>query len=230
MSKFFRPARLAALALAVSAGLASQGEALAQTPATGRTDFGVLLMAHGGSPEWDREVLAAVAPLRDRYRIEVAFGMADPVTLQAAARKLEGDGIKRIGVVRLFISGESWHERTEQILGIRPGASPRKTPVTEDPHAGHGGGHYNMELWRIESTASFAVTTEGLADGPGMGTIMVRRGYFGTTARTMHWRSVEVWVRQDRAFRMMGSELRRKQRGARDTFVPERLTEAQRPH
>jgi len=173
MSKFFSPARLAALALGLVSGLAPQGEALAQTPAA--RDFGVLVMAHGGSPEWDREVLAAVAPLQDRYRIEVAFGMADPATLQAAARKLEAEGIKKIGVVRLFISGESWHERTEQILGIRPGASPRKTPVAEDPHAGHGGGHYNMELWRIESKASFAVTTDGLADGPGMGTIMADR-------------------------------------------------------
>jgi sirohydrochlorin cobaltochelatase len=176
MSKFFRPASLAALALTVLWGLAPQGEALAQTPAGARTDFGVILMAHGGSPEWDREVLAAIAPLKDRHRIEPAFGMADPVTIQDAARKLEAEGVKRIGVVRLFISGESWHERTEQILGLRPGAPARPAPAAADPHAGHGGGgHHDMALWKIDTKASFALTTQGLAEAPAMGAIMADR-------------------------------------------------------
>ena len=54
--------------------------------------------------------------------MEIAFGMADAVSLQDGVRKLEAKGIERIGVVRLFVSGESWYERTEQILGLKPGA------------------------------------------------------------------------------------------------------------
>jgi hypothetical protein len=155
-------------------GLAAIPGAHAQTPTPPATDFGVLLMAHGGTPDWDKDVLDAVRPLEGRYPIEVAFGMADPVTIQDAARKLEAKGVKRIGVVRLFISGESWLERTEQILGLRTGAPGRPKDATPDPHAGHAG-HHNMDLWRIDTRASFALTRQGLAEADGMGEILAAR-------------------------------------------------------
>ncbi|HEB52021.1 MAG TPA: hypothetical protein ENI87_02070 [bacterium] len=135
--------------------------------------FGVLLMAHGGEPEWNAGVLSAVEPLRDRYVIEVAFGMADPATIQEAVARLEGQGITRIGVVRLFVSGESWYERTEQILGIEEGAPPRRTAnehAREASHHGHG-----MELWRIDTSAAFALSTEGLADAEEMEAVLADR-------------------------------------------------------
>lgn len=106
--------------------------------------FGVLIMAHGGEPEWNQAVLEAVAPLRERYPIEVAFGMADAVTIQEAIDALEAAGVRNIGVVRLFVSGESWLERTEQILGLYEGAPPvSDLPATgaelhgSAPHTGH---------------------------------------------------------------------------------------------
>jgi sirohydrochlorin cobaltochelatase len=83
-------------------------------------------MAHGGSPEWNQTVLQAVEPLRGRYPVEVAFGMADACSLQESVRALEEKGVRKVGVVRLFVSGESWYERTEQILGLRDGAPPAK--------------------------------------------------------------------------------------------------------
>lgn len=137
--------------------------------------LGILLMAHGGPPEWNEGVLASVKPLRDRYDIEVAFGMADAASLQEGARKLEARGAQRIGVVRLFVSGESWTERTEQILGIRPGAPPPSTThaTTPDPHAAHGG--HSMEFFRLETKASFAMSKEGLADAPSMGIVLADR-------------------------------------------------------
>lgn len=153
---------------------ASPGPAHAQAPPEGPPDFGVLLMAHGGTPEWEKEVLAAVEPLKSRYQVEVAYGMADPATIQDAAAKLEARGVKRIGVVRLFISGESWLERTEQILGLRPGAPARPAPSAPSPHAGHGD-HHNMDLWRIDTRASFALTTQGLNEAEGMGAILADR-------------------------------------------------------
>src|SRR5687767_13394081 len=102
-------------------------------------DYGVLVMAHGGGAEWNREVLAAVAPLAREYRVAVAFGMADADTIQKGVADLEAEGARRIGVVRLFVSGESWYERTEQILGVREGAPPRSA---QPAAAGHEGGEH----------------------------------------------------------------------------------------
>jgi sirohydrochlorin cobaltochelatase len=111
-------------------------------------NFGVLVMAHGGTAEWNQAVLDTVAPLRARYRVEVAFGMADAESLQIGVRALESAGVRKIGVVRLFVSGDSWFERTEQILGVRPGepvdafgsgaaAHAHAAPGIADPHAAH---------------------------------------------------------------------------------------------
>ncbi|MBX3200639.1 MAG: hypothetical protein KF894_21050 [Labilithrix sp.] len=127
-------------------------------------------------------------PLKARYTIEVAFGMADAASLQEGIHRLEAQDVGRIGVVRLFVSGESWFERTEQILGLRPGAPPRAEPDAGGAghahhgagHAHHGAGHahhggHSMELFRVDSGASFALTTEGLADAPEIGAVLADR-------------------------------------------------------
>lgn len=98
------------------------------------SDLGVLVMAHGGSPEWNQGVLDTVAPLIDDHNLEVAFGMADAVSMQEAVSRLEQRGADRIAVVRLFISGESWYERTEQILGMREGAPTREEAAGHSEH------------------------------------------------------------------------------------------------
>lgn len=129
--------------LLLGAGCASNSAAPAN-PSTAKTaadaKFGVIVMAHGGTPEWNAAVEQTVAPLRSKYQIEVAFGMADAASLQEAVRKLEARDVHRIGVVRLFISGESWFERTEQIFGLKEGAPPAPTKQGDhSAHAGHGG-------------------------------------------------------------------------------------------
>lgn len=135
--------------------------------------FGVLLMAHGGSAEWNGAVLDAVHPLRTRYSIEVAFGMADAATIEAAVRTLEARGITRVGVVRLFVSGASWYRRTEQILGLSPGAPPQ--PESAAAHGDGPGAAHGSEFWRVESAASFALSSQGLAEAPGMGRVLADR-------------------------------------------------------
>jgi sirohydrochlorin cobaltochelatase len=138
--------------------------------------FGVLVMAHGGGPQWNKDVLAAVEPLKDNYNIEVAFGMADAASMQESVRQLEARGARHIGVVRLFISGESFKERTEQILGMAPGA-PAKPAADTDAHAGHGEGHggHSMEFWRLDTRASFALSEQGLVEAPEMGEVLATR-------------------------------------------------------
>jgi sirohydrochlorin cobaltochelatase len=159
---------------ALLAGCATQ----APQPQSAQRDpgFGVLVMAHGGGPQWNKDVLAAVQPLQDDYNIQVAFGMADAASMQEGVRQLEQHGARHIGVVRLFISGESFKERTEQILGLHPGA-PAKPAANADAHAGHGEGHggHSMEFWRVDTRASFALSDQGLVEAPEMGAVLATR-------------------------------------------------------
>lgn len=136
-------------------------------------DFGILVMAHGGGATWNREVEATLAPLRQEYPLEVAFGMADAVSLQEGVLKLEAQGVRRIGVVRLFISGESWYERTEQILGVKPGAPARPAADAHQAHGDHGG--HSMEFWRVDTDAAFALSRQGLMEAPEIGEVLVER-------------------------------------------------------
>ena len=80
---------------------------------------GLLIMAHGGDEEWNAAVLEAIQPLRASLPVEVAFGMADPHSLQPAVRRLEEQSVRRIAVVRLFVSAASFREQTEYFLGLR---------------------------------------------------------------------------------------------------------------
>lgn len=151
-------------------------------------------MAHGGTEEWDQAVLNAVEPLRDQYPAEVAFGMADASTIEKGVHQLQSEGVAKVGVVRLFISGESWYERIEQILGLIEGApsaheihsqandhgghdehADHADEDSDSSHAGHGSngdqddsGHHMAPLYRIDTDASFAMSTEGLAQASEM--------------------------------------------------------------
>lgn len=143
--------------------------------------FGVVVMAHGGPPAWNEGVTEMLQPLSRQYDMELAFGMADAYSLQEAVSKLESRGVTDIGVVRLFISGESWLERTGQILGLQEGAPERPEPEPE-MHAGHAGhgdqaqhsGH-RMEFWRLDSDARFRLSQEGLSQAPEMDAVLVER-------------------------------------------------------
>ncbi|MES3006828.1 MAG: hypothetical protein V4751_03555 [Pseudomonadota bacterium] len=173
------------LALSLAYSLSTTHHTIAQEA----DDLGVLVMAHGGSLEWNQGVLDTVAPLTEEYTLEVAFGMADAVSMQEAVARLEERGADRIAVVRLFISGESWYERTEQILGMKEGA-PDRTAATAavDEHAGHtmpaatdvatgqpaAMGH-SMEFWKIDTEARFALSKPGLAEAEEMSEVLLAR-------------------------------------------------------
>ncbi|WP_445732153.1 sirohydrochlorin chelatase [Mariniflexile sp.] len=82
---------------------------------------GVLILAHGGKhSSWDDTVKNATESLRENYMVEVAFGMANPTTMQAGIDKLESKGVTTIAVVPLFISSYSPIIRqNEYLLGLR---------------------------------------------------------------------------------------------------------------
>ncbi|MXW63595.1 MAG: hypothetical protein F4Y00_04090 [Bacteroidetes bacterium SB0662_bin_6] len=81
--------------------------------------LGVLIMAHGGGADWNKQVDASIAGLRDRLPVSLAFGMANPETLQASLDSLRNHGASTVAVVRLFISGDSFLHQTEFLFGLR---------------------------------------------------------------------------------------------------------------
>ena len=83
-------------------------------------DSGILLLAHGGSAEWNARVTDLAARVDAHKPTEVAFGMASRATMQAAVDRLAARGVTEIVAVPLFVS--SWSSvitSTEYLLGAR---------------------------------------------------------------------------------------------------------------
>ncbi|MCH7807862.1 MAG: hypothetical protein IIB60_01450 [Planctomycetes bacterium] len=120
---------------------------------------GILVMAHGGGDAWNRDVESVVEPLRANHSVEIAFGMARTSTIREGVRRLEESGARRIAVVRMFVSGDSFLQRTERIFGLRD------APPVNAEHASHmagGGGHGMEPPERIITKASFAISQQGV--------------------------------------------------------------------
>ena len=158
---------VAALAAACATGPPTR---VAEPPSPGaEAPAGLLVMAHGGGEEWNRAAEAAVAPLAEELPVAVAFGMADPDSLERAIARLEAAGTRRIAVVRLFVYGGAFLDRTERLLGLR-----NETPASgpEQGIGDHGGGPAPDA---IETAAQFALGREGLADSPLAGLVLRER-------------------------------------------------------
>ena len=135
--------------------------------------FGVMVMAHGATDDWNAHVLEAVEPLQGNLPVEVAFGMADAGSMEAAVRRLEARGVSHVGVVRVFISGESWYDRTLQILGVQDGAPPRGE--LDHPVATTANMPMPMGFWRVDTDLAFYVSRDGLADAVEMNEVVTAR-------------------------------------------------------
>ncbi len=93
-------------------------------------DTGVLVLAHGGSQEWNDTVIASTEPLKKQYKVEVAFGMANYVTMHNSIKSLEAQGVSEIVVVQLFISSYSPIIRQNRyLLGKRDSLPERPMPL-----------------------------------------------------------------------------------------------------
>ena len=135
-------------------------------------------MAHGGGEEWNRNVTASVAELRERIPVAVAFGMANPHTLQTALDELETQGASTIAVVRLFLSGASFLHQTEFLFGFRA-----------DPPARAMIGHRMVagsDLSPLKTGARVLLDMAGMAGSEQVNRIVLARGNAASThpART----------------------------------------------
>ncbi len=87
---------------------------------------GILLLAHGGRDDWNREVLELASQVDPTLPVEVAFGMANKRTIQDAVDRLTERDVTEIVAVPLFISSHSSVMRaTEYLLGSRDDAPPQ---------------------------------------------------------------------------------------------------------
>jgi len=99
-------------------------------------DPGILLLAHGGSAEWNARVTDLAAQADTRKPTEVAFGMATRATIQAAVDRLVARGVTEIVAVPLFVS--SWSSvitSTEYLLGQRADAPAALATYAKMNHA-----------------------------------------------------------------------------------------------
>lgn len=149
-------------------------------PLYANSQVGVMIMAHGGSAQWNAAVEEAVAPLRDHAPVEIAFGMADRSTLQSAVERLERKGVTRIIAVGLFISAESFRHQTEYLLGLR--ADPPAQFIRHDWRAGssspqnhHSSRNADSVPLPIRSQAPIALSEEGLLQSHQVGEILAER-------------------------------------------------------
>ena len=176
-----RTSALLVLALVAGAGRADMSlRAAALAPASG---VGVLVLAHGGEPDWDRAVRDAAKPVGERFPTEIAFGMSEPAAIQEAVGRLEKRGARRIVAVALQASAESFKARNRKILGLDAGAPPRPPDDADHGHEHHAakpGGHAHhdpdtMPLWRVDSQAQFFLVDQGLMDADAMGEVLAAR-------------------------------------------------------
>jgi hypothetical protein len=104
-------------------------------------DPGILLLAHGGSGEWNARVMELAAKVNQRRPTEVAFGMATRATMQSGIDRLVERGATEIVAVPLFVS--SWSTvitSTEYLLGLRAEA-PAALAIFAKMNHGAAGGH-----------------------------------------------------------------------------------------
>lgn len=174
-NKIFRPLRHWVSICAAALGLVSCAAApVVENPVAGEEfNYGVMVMAHGGSEEWNAHLEAAVEPLREKYPVEMALGMADAGSIEDAIRNLESRGVNHVGVVRVFVSGESWYDRTLQILGVRNGAPPR--PDQERLEEIRANMRMPMGFWKVDTDLAFHVSIDGLADAAEIDEVITSR-------------------------------------------------------
>ena len=106
---------------------------------TAAADPGILLLAHGGSAEWNGRVTDLAAKVNATRPTEVAFGMATRANIQGAVDKLVARGVTEIVAVPLFVS--SWSTvitSTEYLLGLRAEAPAALAAFAKMNHAPAG--------------------------------------------------------------------------------------------
>lgn len=144
--------------------------------------YGILLLAHGGDENWNKEIETLRSRVDAKVPTEAALGMADPKTLQAAVDLLEKRGVARIVAVPLFVQSRSEVlDQTRYALGLSDTPSEALRAGLERMAAAHAhhrpGGHgHSMEFSTERVKAREPITlTPALDDHALVGRILNER-------------------------------------------------------
>jgi hypothetical protein len=108
-----------------------------QTP----SKTGVLLLAHGGQPQWNERVQDVARRVNQHMPAEVAFGMATRANIKTAIDQLVARGVTNIVAVPLFVSSHSSViTSTEYLLGLRQEAPADLAKFAKMSHGSSSGG------------------------------------------------------------------------------------------
>ena len=103
---------------------------------------GILLLAHGGQPQWNQSVNDLAKRADAQVPTEVAFGMATRANIKGAMDRLIARGATSIVAVPLFVSSHSSViTSSEYLLGLRATAPADLARFAKMNHAAHGAGH-----------------------------------------------------------------------------------------
>ena len=81
-------------------------------------EIGVVIMPHGSTQPYNDAIEEVVAPLTNRYQIEMAYGMGDSAIIQQAVSRLEQRGVKKIVFGRMYGLIDHMKAKTDYILGL----------------------------------------------------------------------------------------------------------------
>ena len=130
--------------------------------------LGALVMAHGGSEDWNYSVEEAIESLSQEMPTALAFGMANPLSLSNSLESLNAQGVTHVAVVRLFLSGSSFLEQTRFLLGLSD--IPPKFFVLMGPGSQNANAREQIQHSQVISTHS-----EGLINSEYTDSIMLER-------------------------------------------------------
>lgn len=140
-----------------------------------RPDYGILLLAHGGAPEWNAQVSAIAESLDAKVPTAVSLGMADAEAMQQGVAALEKRRCRKIVVVPLFINSSSEvMQQTRYALGIDEKPSEVMRLALEHAGHAHGGHHAMFSLKRVKSRTPLAITP-ALDDHPIVAEVLYER-------------------------------------------------------
>jgi sirohydrochlorin ferrochelatase len=139
------------LSMAVAAVAAAYGQAEEKS-------FGILLLAHGGAPQWNEEVTRLAGVVGRTVPTEVAFGMASKASMEGAITRLRQRKVSRIVAVPLFVSSHSSViTATQYLLGLRAEAPAELAAFARMSH--HYGGHGPVDAGASPSDPAAPIAT-----------------------------------------------------------------------
>lgn len=136
-------------------------------------ETGIVIMPHGANQPYNDAVEQVIAPLKSRYKIEMAYGMADAETLRRAVVRLETQGVRHIVFVRLYALSNQMKGLSDYILGLSD-IAPDEDHATHNNRSHGASVAFSPPPPQVRSQAVFS-TFGGYEEAPSLAGILDER-------------------------------------------------------